>query len=234
MARAQTVQATQPSLQLHGIGRTFRQAGQSLEVLRDVSFSAQPGEMIALMGPSGAGKSTLLQLVGLLESPSRGRIAIHGQDCTTLSDHERTLLRRRSLGFVYQAHRLLPDFSARENVMLPMLIAGHARAQAYARAGELLEAVGLSDRQSHRPARLSGGEQQRVAIARALANRPQLILADEPTGNLDSTTAQSVFELLEKLARTHGVTAVVATHNPDMAARMDRTLQLRDGTLHQA
>lgn len=216
---------------LAGIGRVFEQAGQPLSVLQDVTFSAQSGEIIALVGPSGSGKSTLLQVIGLLEPATSGVVSLLGHDCSTLNDRARTQLRRESIGFIYQAHRLLPDFSALENVMLPMLIAGVPKSQARTRANDLLESVRLAGRLSHRPAQLSGGEQQRVALARAMANRPKLILADEPTGNLDSHTAEIVFQMFLSLVQDHGVTALIATHNPAMATRMDRTLYLHDGRL---
>jgi lipoprotein-releasing system ATP-binding protein len=186
---------------------------------------------VALLGPSGAGKSTLLQISGLLERPDRGVVLINGVDCGKLSDKEQTRVRRMEIGFVYQFHHLLPEFSALENVVLPQLILGLTRSQAETRARELLKILGLEERWDHRPAELSGGEQQRVAIARAVANGPKLLLADEPTGNLDPPTAERVFEELLKLVRQSGVAAVVATHNLDLAARMDRILRLADGLL---
>ena len=189
--------------------------------------------MVALVGPSGAGKSTLLQVAGLLEPPDGGEVHIGGAPCGKLDDDERTRLRRESLGFIYQFHHLLPEFSALENVMLPCMIAGHSKTSARARAAELLDLLGLRDRADHRPGRLSGGEQQRVAIARALANRPRVLLADEPTGNLDHGTAMTVFERLVDLARETGVTVLVATHNLELAGRMDRVLALEEGLLTQ-
>lgn len=223
----------QPALALHAVSHAFTQAGGNarLEVLRGIDLRIAPGEMVALVGPSGAGKSTLLHIAGLLEAPDAGRVIIGGQDCSDLGDHERTLARRQKLGFVYQFHHLLPEFTALENVMLPQMIRGLGQRQARDRSSELLRMVGLSERQGHRPAKLSGGEQQRVAIARAIANVPQLLLADEPTGNLDPDTAALVFEQLRGIAKGAQLAALVATHNLDLAARMDRTLTLRDGHL---
>ena len=223
----------QPALALHAVSHAFTQAGGNarLEVLRGIDLRIAPGEMVALVGPSGAGKSTLLHIAGLLEAPDAGRVVIGGQDCSDLGDHERTLARRQKLGFVYQFHHLLPEFTALENVMLPQMIRGLGQRQARDRSSELLRMVGLSERQGHRPAKLSGGEQQRVAIARAIANVPQLLLADEPTGNLDPDTAALVFEQLRGIAKGAQLAALVATHNLDLAARMDRTLTLRDGHL---
>ncbi len=223
----------QPALALHAVSHAFTQAGGNarLEVLRGIDLRIAPGEMVALVGPSGAGKSTLLHIAGLLEAPDAGRVIIGGQDCSDLGDHERTLARRQKLGFVYQFHHLLPEFTALENIMLPQMIRGLGQRQARDRSSELLRMVGLSERQGHRPAKLSGGEQQRVAIARAIANVPQLLLADEPTGNLDPDTAALVFEQLHGIAKGAQLAALVATHNLDLAARMDRTLTLRDGHL---
>ena len=223
----------QPALALHAVSHAFTQAGGNarLEVLRGIDLRIAPGEIVALVGPSGAGKSTLLHIAGLLEAPDAGRVIIGGQDCSDLGDHERTLARRQKLGFVYQFHHLLPEFTALENVMLPQMIRGLGQRQARDRSSELLRMVGLSERQGHRPAKLSGGEQQRVAIARAIANVPQLLLADEPTGNLDPDTAALVFEQLRGIAKGAQLAALVATHNLDLAARMDRTLTLRDGHL---
>jgi len=216
-------------LVLAGVVKTFHQAGRSLEVLRGVDFHIQPGEMVALVGPSGSGKSTLLHIAGLLERPDQGEVRIAGQAVGKLSDTERSKLRRRALGFVYQYHHLLPEFSALENVVVPQMIAGERKGPAKARASELLTAVGLAERLDHRPARLSGGEQQRVAIARALANRPVVLLADEPTGNLDPETAAHVFALLTDLVRRTRVAALIATHNLELAGRMDRVLRLEQG-----
>lgn len=223
----------QPALALHAVSHAFTQAGGNarLEVLRGIDLRIAPGEMVALVGPSGAGKSTLLHIAGLLEAPDAGRVIIGGQDCSDLGDQERTLARRQKLGFVYQFHHLLPEFTALENIMLPQMIRGLGQRQARDRSSELLRMVGLSERQGHRPAKLSGGEQQRVAIARAIANVPQLLLADEPTGNLDPDTAALVFEQLRGIAKGAQLAALVATHNLDLAARMDRTLTLRDGHL---
>ena len=216
-------------LVLAGVVKSFHQAGRSLDVLRGVDFHIQPGEMVALIGPSGSGKSTLLHIAGLLERPDRGEVRIAGQAVGKLSDAERSRLRRRALGFVYQYHHLLPEFSALENVVVPQMIAGGRKGAAKARASELLTAVGLAERLDHRPARLSGGEQQRVAIARALANQPVVLLADEPTGNLDPETAAHVFALLTDLVRRTRVAALIATHNLDLAGRMDRVLRLEQG-----
>jgi lipoprotein-releasing system ATP-binding protein len=221
-------------LELRGVSRSFRQGAGRLEVLRQVSLAVQPGEIVALIGPSGAGKSTLLQISGLLEPPTSGEILIKGEPAGRLSDARRTELRRNAIGFVYQYHHLLPEFSAAENVILPQMIAGLSRGKARGRALELLAMVGLSPRAEHRPAQLSGGEQQRVAIARALANGPALLLADEPTGNLDHTTADGVFAMLVKLVRAVGLGALVATHNLALADQMDRILALDDGRLVEA
>jgi lipoprotein-releasing system ATP-binding protein len=221
-------------LELRGVSRSFRQGAGRLEVLRQVSLAVSPGEIVALIGPSGAGKSTLLQISGLLEPPTSGEILIKGEPAGRLSDARRTELRRTAIGFVYQYHHLLPEFSAAENVILPQMIAGLSRGKARGRALELLAMVGLSQRAEHRPAQLSGGEQQRVAIARALANGPALLLADEPTGNLDHTTADGVFSMLVKLVRAVGLGALVATHNLALADQMDRILELDDGRLVEA
>ncbi len=219
------------ALELDGIVRTFHQAGRPLEVLRGASLSLNRGEMVALVGPSGAGKSTLLHIIGLLERPDAGEIRIGGAAVGRMSDRERTRLRCQHLGFVYQFHHLLPDFTALENVMLPQMIAGISRGKARTRAAELLHSVGLSQRASHRPGRLSGGEQQRVAMARALANSPAVLLADEPTGNLDPRTADEVFDRLTDIMHGQGLAALVATHNMDLARRMDRALIMEDGRL---
>ncbi len=216
-------------LRLEDVAKTFRQGGEALRILDRVNLRIAPGELVALVGPSGAGKSTLLHIGGLLEHPDGGEVTIGGQAASKLDDDARTALRRNSIGFVYQYHHLLPEFSALENVVVPQMIAGQSKAAATVRAAELLEIVGLTSRATHRPARLSGGEQQRVAIARALANRPAILFADEPTGNLDPQTAQVVFDLLIELVRGAGLAALIATHNQDLAARMDRTLHLEDG-----
>ena len=219
------------ALELCGVRRVFKQGGTELIVLNGVDLALQPGEVVALVGPSGAGKSTLLHLAGLLERPDGGIVLIGGEDCGSLSDERRTLLRRSEIGFVYQFHHLLPEFSALENVMLPQMIAGIARRRAREKAAALLDRVGLAPRALHRPARLSGGEQQRVAIVRALANDPKLLLADEPTGNLDHATGDSVMNTLLDLVRHTGLTALIATHNPDLAGRLDRIVALEDGRL---
>jgi lipoprotein-releasing system ATP-binding protein len=218
-------------LSLREIKRTFIQGDRRLEVLRGVSLDLRPGEIVALVGQSGSGKSTLLHIAGLLERPDEGDIIVDGKSAGAAGDRERTALRRRFLGFVYQYHHLLPEFSAIENVMLPQMLNGRSRGQARSRAAELLAMVQLKDRSDHRPGRLSGGEQQRVAIARAVANAPRVLLADEPTGNLDAATADTVFRQLLSLVRDTGMAALVATHNPDLAARMDRTVTLKDGGL---
>lgn len=220
-----------PALRLEELERGFTQGDRRIDVLKKASATFYPGETVALLGPSGAGKSTLLQITGLLEKPDAGRVVLNGVDCGTLNDNERTRVRRMDVGFVYQFHHLLPEFSALENVMLPQLILGRTKEEARTRAEALLESLGLKERWDHRPAELSGGEQQRVAIARAVANKPKILLADEPTGNLDPNTAERVFEALMRLVTEEGVAAVVATHNLDLAARMDRTLRLTDGHL---
>lgn len=222
------------ALELRGVGRTFHQGGRDIEVLRDVQVSLVPGEIVALVGPSGAGKSTLLHIAGLLERPDSGEVIVGDEACSTLPDAERTRLRRSTLGFVYQFHHLLPEFSAQENIMLPQMIAGTSRAEARGRARELLEMMGLGDRATHRPGQLSGGEQQRIAIARSVANAPAILLADEPTGNLDPETAAGVFDQMLKLVRGARLAALIATHNLELAAKMDRTLRLRDGRVEPA
>ncbi len=218
-------------LRAEGLEKTFTQGGQSLTVLHDLSLSIEKGEMVALVGPSGSGKSTLLQMVGLLDQPTSGRIMIAGKDASQMNDQERTALRRDYIGFVYQYHYLQPEFSALENVILPQMIKGKKKKEAKVRAESLLTALGLSHRLTHRPARLSGGEQQRVAIARALANSPRLLLADEPTGNLDPETSADVFEILIELVRQSGIGAMIATHNIDLAMQMDRVLKVENGRL---
>ena len=218
-------------LALRDIKRTFVQGDRRLEVLRGITLDLRPGEIVALVGQSGSGKSTLLHIAGLLERPDDGDIIVDGKSAGAAADRERTALRRRVLGFVYQYHHLLPEFSAIENVMLPQMLNGRSRGQARAHAAELLAMVQLKDRSDHRPGRLSGGEQQRVAIARAVANAPRVLLADEPTGNLDASTADTVFRQLLSLVRDTGMAALVATHNPELAARMDRTVTLKDGVL---
>ncbi len=216
---------------LRGVRRTYRGDAGELPVLRGVDLTMRAGELVALVAPSGAGKSTLLHVAGLLDRPDGGTVVIEGRNAGDLPDSERTAVRRDTIGFIYQFHHLLPEFSAIENVVLPQMIAGKARRAAEERAHTLLGSFGLGNRLRHLPGRLSGGEQQRVAIARALANQPRLLLADEPTGNLDVTTADAVFAELLAAVRQQGLAALIATHNPDLAARMDRTLTLRDGRL---
>jgi lipoprotein-releasing system ATP-binding protein len=218
-------------LSLRDIKRTFVQGDRRLEVLKGITLDLKPGEIVALVGQSGSGKSTLLHIAGLLERPDEGDIVVGGKPAGTAGDRERTVMRRQFLGFVYQYHHLLPEFSAIENVMLPQMLNGKSRAEARRRAAELLAMVQLKERADHRPGRLSGGEQQRVAIARAVANAPRVLLADEPTGNLDSSTADAVFRQLLGLVRETGMAALVATHNPELAGRMDRTVTLKDGVL---
>ncbi|MBV9758239.1 MAG: ABC transporter ATP-binding protein [Alphaproteobacteria bacterium] len=218
-------------LVLAGVVRTFRTEAGALHVLRGIDLALQEGEIVALVAPSGSGKSTLLHLAGLLEQPDEGTVYINGRDVGRLPDSERTAIRRETIGFVYQAHHLLPEFSAMENVVLPQMIAGKPLRQSRARAQYLLSAMGLAERLDHLPGKLSGGEQQRVAIARALANSPQVLLADEPTGNLDQDTASVVFEELLYVVRNHGVAALIATHNFDLAARMDRRVTLYEGRI---
>ena len=219
------------ALRLADLVHGYSEGESRLEVLRGVSLDIQPGEIVALTGPSGSGKSTLLHITGLLERAEQGEVYIGGRATSGLSDDERTRLRREHLGFVYQFHHLLAEFSAEENVMLPAMIAGHSKQSARERARELLTLVGLAERLTHRPAELSGGEQQRVAIARALANAPDLLLADEPTGNLDPGTATQVFDLFIEVVKNTGRAALIATHNPDLAAQMDRTVRFEDGVL---
>ena len=220
-----------PVVQLSGLTRSFEQGRVRIDVLRGVDLAIQPGEIVALLGPSGSGKSTMLQAVGLLEGGFGGSIAICGTEASALNSDERTTLRRERIGFVYQFHHLLPDFSALENVVLPQLVAGKGQAEAEARALELLQALGLGARTDHRPSQLSGGEQQRVAVARALANKPALVLADEPTGNLDEATADKVLAQFLELVRGAGSAAIVATHNERLALAMDRVLRLHEGRL---
>ena len=220
-----------PVLRLERLERAYTQGNRRIDVLKGASASFFPGEAVALLGPSGAGKSTLLHIAGLLERADGGQVLINGIDCGQLSDNEQTRMRRMEVGFVYHFHHLLPEFSALENVVLPQLILGSSRDRAEARAKELLGSLGLEERWDHRPAQLSGGEQQRVAISRAVANDPKVVLADEPTGNLDPHTAERVFEQLLKLVRQSSVAAVVATHNLDLSARLDRVLRLMDGRL---
>lgn len=218
-------------LRLVDLRRTYHQGARAIEVLAGASAAIYPGEAVALVGPSGAGKSTLLHTAGLLETPDTGDVIISGRHCARMSDAERTRVRRAEMGFIYQFHQLLPEFSALENVMMPQLIRGSSPRVAGARARDLLTSLGLADRLDHRPAELSGGEQQRTAIARALANAPRLILADEPTGNLDPKTAEVVFQELIALIREQRVAALIATHNMELAARMDRVLRMDGGLL---
>ena len=220
-----------PVLELKNVYRSFKQGSQSLQVLREVNLEIERGEVVALIGPSGSGKSTLLQLAGLLEKPTKGDVYLDGQKCSALGDTLRTSLRRDYLGFVYQYHNLLADFDAIENVMIPQLIAGVKYREAEDKAKWLLKRLGLERRFRHRPAEMSGGEQQRVAIARALANTPKLLLADEPTGNLDPKTSENVFLELLSVVKETGLSALIATHNFDLANRMDRKLKLEDGRL---
>ncbi|MET3709735.1 lipoprotein-releasing system ATP-binding protein [Sphingomonas trueperi] len=223
----------EPVLQTRDLRRSFEQGGVRIDVLRGVDLAVQPGEIVALLGPSGSGKSTLLQAVGLLEGGFEGSIRIGGEEAAQLPAGGRTEMRREKLAFIYQFHHLLPDFDATENVVLPQLIRGATRAAAQARATELLAQLGLGHRLTHRPNQLSGGEQQRVAVARALANRPPLVLADEPTGNLDEATSDRVFGEFLNLVRNEGSAALVATHNERLAARMDRVVRLHEGRLEE-
>ncbi len=220
-----------PVVRLTGLTRGFEQGGAGIDVLRGVNLAVMPGEIVALLGPSGSGKSTLLQAVGLLEGGFGGRIELAGVDAFALTGDDRTTLRRDRIGFVYQFHHLLPDFSALENVVLPQLVAGKSMHAAEARASELLGALGLGERLGHRPSQLSGGEQQRVAVARALANKPALVLADEPTGNLDEKTADKVLAQFVELVRGQGSAALIATHNERLAQAMDRVVRLHEGVL---
>ncbi len=218
-------------LETFGISRVYEQGGEKLQVLNKIDVKLKSGEMVALVGPSGSGKSTFLQAVGLLDKPTDGQMMIGGQYADRMNDKERTEMRRKYIGFVYQFHYLLPEFTALENVVIPQMIAGVKRKDAEVKAKELLAGLKLDHRFEHRPARLSGGEQQRVAIARSLANDPKLLLADEPTGNLDPETSEMVFDLLINLVRNTGVGAVIATHNMQIAERMDRILELKNGKI---
>ena len=226
-ASAQSV----PIVKLRDLSRSFQQGGVTIDVLRGINLDIMPGEIVALLGPSGSGKSTMLQAVGLLEGGFGGAIEIGGMPAEKSNAAARTALRREYLGFVYQFHHLLPDFNARENVVMPQMVAGADRADADARADQLLSSLGLGHRLDHRPSQLSGGEQQRVAVARALANRPALVLADEPTGNLDEHTADRVLGQFLELVRGEGSAALVATHNERLAQKMDRVVRLHDGVL---
>ncbi len=218
-----------PALALDAVERRYGRGETTVEVLTGATFALFPGQSVALIAPSGAGKSTLLHLAGLLERPSAGEVLVAGAPTSTMSDDQRTAIRRSQIGFVYQFHQLLPEFSALENLVLPQMIAGLKRKEAETRGRELLAYLGLAKRETHRPAELSGGEQQRVAIARAVANSPRILLADEPTGNLDPKTADHVFGTLASLVKATGLAALIATHNMDLAARMDRRVTIRDG-----
>ena len=222
---------SEPVLRLDGITRTYRQGERVLAVLKGADLTVERGEIVALVAPSGAGKSTLLQIAGLLDTPTAGAVHVAGEPVSTLDDRGRTGARRRLIGFVYQFHHLLPEFTAEENVTIPQLAAGQPRRAARERSEALLSRVGLAERMQHRPAELSGGEQQRVAICRALANAPALLLADEPTGNLDPATSGRVFDMLLEIVRETGLGALIATHNHDLAARMDRTVRLDAGVI---
>ena len=231
MSEVAGVSEAKAFLTLKDVVRTFGSGEQAVSVLKGVDLTLRSGEIAALVGPSGAGKSTLLHIAGLLERPTSGQVLVRGKDCATLGDGERTRLRRESIGFVYQFHHLLPEFSALENVTIPQMIKGLSRKEAEERATQLLGMVGLKHRLDHRPAKLSGGEQQRVAIVRAIANVPRIVLADEPTGNLDPETAEDVFGQLTKIVKATGLTALIATHNHDLARSMDRVLELENGRL---
>jgi lipoprotein-releasing system ATP-binding protein len=222
-----------PVLSVRGLTRTYDSAAGPLTVLRGVDLDVRPGEVVGLIGPSGSGKSSLLHAAGLLERPTSGEIRIDGEDVGGLDERARTHIRLAKIGFVYQFHHLLAEFDARDNVALPLRIAGVGQAQARVRASEVLTALGLGERLTHQPAQMSGGEQQRVAVARALANRPRLLLADEPTGNLDPATSQTVFEALHDLVKKTGVAALIATHNMELAGHMDRVFALKDGHLEE-
>lgn len=222
---------SEPVLSLKGVERTYRSGDKVLSVLRGVDLDLYPGQMVGLIGPSGSGKSSLLHAAGLLERPNAGQVVIGGRDCTGLKEAARTAMRLNQIGFVYQFHHLLAEFSALDNVALPQMIAGQSQKAARAHADVLLSRLGLAERLDHQPAQLSGGEQQRVAIARALANRPRILLADEPTGNLDPTTSAQVFSGLLSLVKDTGVAALIATHNMDLAKHMDRVFMLKDGVL---
>jgi lipoprotein-releasing system ATP-binding protein len=220
-----------PVLQLRGIRRDYDSGARVLEVLRGADLDVYPGELVGLIGPSGSGKSSLLHAAGLLERPTAGQVFLEGQDCSRLNDKARSRVRLATLGFVYQFHHLLAELSAEDNIGLPLMIAGHSRKAAHERARVLLAELGLADRAEHQPAQLSGGEQQRVAIARAMANHPKVILADEPTGNLDPVTSLGVFQTFHELAREQGAAALIATHNMELARYMDRVFALKDGRL---
>jgi lipoprotein-releasing system ATP-binding protein len=218
-----------PILFLHQVERTYKQGDATLHILNNAELALWPGQSVALVAPSGAGKSTLLHIAGLLEHPDHGDVYVDGQPTAALADSERTRIRRNEVGFIYQSHRLLPEFTALENVVMPQMIRGLTRGEAKKRGAELLDYLGLGGRLNHRPTELSGGEQQRVAIARAVANAPRILLADEPTGNLDVHTAERVFDTLAQLVRASGLATIIATHNMELAARMDRRVTLREG-----
>jgi lipoprotein-releasing system ATP-binding protein len=228
-AATSTADSEQPLVFLHGVCRQFRQGDSTLDILKGAELGIWVGQSVALVAPSGAGKSTLLHIAGLLEHADAGEVYIDGVATSNLTDMARTRIRRTEIGFVYQAHHLLPEFSALENVVMPQMIRGLSRREATVRGAELLSYLGLKDRLTHRPAELSGGEQQRVAIARAVANAPRILLADEPTGNLDVRTAAHVFATLNQLVRASGLAAIIATHNMDIAAQMDRRVTIREG-----
>jgi lipoprotein-releasing system ATP-binding protein len=220
-----------PVVFLHQVERRYHQGDAVLDILKGGDLAVWPGHSVALVAPSGAGKSTLLHIAGMLEQPDSGEVYINEMPTSGLSDAERTRIRRTDIGFIYQAHRLLPEFTAMENVMLPQMVRGLSKREARSRASDLLAYLGLKDRFTHRPSELSGGEQQRVAIARAVANAPRVLLADEPTGNLDPHTAEHVFGALTQLVRATGLAAIIATHNLDLAARMDRRVTIKDGVV---
>ena len=222
-----------PAILAESLRKSFSEAGRTLEILRGVDLRVERGAMTAVIGASGSGKTTLLQLLGGLDVPTSGRVLVDGQSIHELSERERGHLRNRAVGFVYQFHHLLPEFSALENVAMPLVIGGGAPSDAAAAAAELLDRVGLEDRKTHRPGQLSGGERQRVAVARALVTRPAVVLADEPTGNLDRPTGERVFDLLLELNQSFGTSLIVVTHDPALASRMQRTVELRDGVLHE-
>jgi len=230
-AAVATAESRATVLRLRGVVRSYKSGDRMLEVLKGVDLDVHPGDMVGLIGPSGSGKSSLLHAAGLLEHPDAGQIIVEGRDCGALGENERTKVRLHRIGFVYQFHHLLPEFTALDNVAMPLRITGKSRSAAQDRAKALLEQLGLGERLHHQPAQLSGGEQQRVAIARALANSPKVVLADEPTGNLDPATSEGVFNALFELCRREGVAAVVATHNMELARFMDRVYGLRDGHL---
>lgn len=226
---------SEPVLRLHDVRKTYNEgAPNAVDVLHGIDLELAPGEVAALVAPSGAGKSTLLHIAGLLENPSAGRVSVSGTDLSSANDKKRTEARRDSIGFIYQFHHLLPEFSAAENIALPQRAAGISKEAAMKRASELLATVGLDHRGDHRPAELSGGEQQRVAFCRSLANKPRLLLADEPTGNLDPETSDTVFGVLMDLVRSTGLAALIATHNHELAARMDRVVRLKAGRIEDA